>query len=181
MSIFWGPFFSVFIDKKFIQNLSENVLGSALKSCIEWMVNKCQNDFGKSFYGDITSFFRSKNLSVNTWRLGPDIRCFICAEHCGKAPSFVLTLLVRKKIQKVGSFFHIFVAFSGNLNFNQNVDNSVHLFRGPWISLLMPSLRRLARLPTSLPISYQNKSKRQFLRDLLYNRRSNVMQARQNI
>ena len=49
------------------------------------------------------------------------------------------------------------------------------MFRGPWISLLMPSLRCLARLPTSLPISYQNKSKRQFLRDLLSNRRSNVI------
>ena len=32
-----------------------------------------------TFYGGKTSFFRAKNLSVNTWRSGPDICSLICA------------------------------------------------------------------------------------------------------
>ena len=38
---------------------------------------------GKYFYGE-TSFFRAKNLSVNTWRSGPDICSLICGYNLAK-------------------------------------------------------------------------------------------------
>jgi hypothetical protein len=41
-------------------------------------VNKSQKKFGQYFLWGKTSFFRAKNLSVNTWRSGPDIWSLIC-------------------------------------------------------------------------------------------------------
>jgi len=35
MSNFWGPFALSIMDKKLIKNFLENILGFALKSCIE--------------------------------------------------------------------------------------------------------------------------------------------------
>ena len=42
-------------------------------------VNKSQKKFGKYFSWEKNHFFRAKNLSVNTWRSGPDICSLICA------------------------------------------------------------------------------------------------------
>ena len=43
------------------------------------MVNKSQRKLESIFHVGKTSFFRAKNLSVNTWRSGPDICSLICA------------------------------------------------------------------------------------------------------
>ena len=62
------PVFSIFRVNIFF----ENNLASALKSCIKpfFLISKffLSPDKVKK-----TSFLRAKNLSVNTWRLGPDI------------------------------------------------------------------------------------------------------------
>ena len=73
MSNFWGPFFQFSGSKFFF----ENTLASALKSCMKpfFLISKffLSPDKVKK-----PSFLRAKNLSVNTWMLGPDICSLIC-------------------------------------------------------------------------------------------------------
>ena len=54
-------FHGQYINSKFF----EIIVGSALKRI---KVNKSKKKLGRIFYGGKTSFFRAKNLSVNTWR-----------------------------------------------------------------------------------------------------------------
>ena len=57
MSNFWGPFFYVFMGKKYIYSFFENIVASTLKSCIEEKVKKSFKKIGKYFLQGKNQFF----------------------------------------------------------------------------------------------------------------------------
>ncbi len=57
MSNFWGRFFQLFVGKKKFKKKFENIVASALKSCIEKKVKNCCCFLGRIFYFRKTSFF----------------------------------------------------------------------------------------------------------------------------
>ena len=76
MSSFWGPFFLKFLRTK-------NQFKIFLKRvCTEKLhrikVSISQKSLESIFYEEKNSFSGAKNLSVNTWRSGPDICSLIC-------------------------------------------------------------------------------------------------------
>ena len=64
-------------------------------------VKKVKNILESIFYVGKNQFFRAKNLSVNTWRLGPDICSLICA--C----SLLCVLLYCIQSDLVNSLLHL--------------------------------------------------------------------------
>ena len=62
-------------------------------------VNKSRKNFGKHFLWGKNQFFRAKNLSVNTWRLGPDIYSLICGQSCLSNVNEFVQGYIKKVIQ----------------------------------------------------------------------------------
>ena len=79
MNNFWGLFFVSF----YVQKINLNFFGKYLRVRTEKLHRqKSKKNLESIFYGGKTSFFRAKNLSVNTRRAGPDICSLICAHSC---------------------------------------------------------------------------------------------------
>ena len=80
LSNFFGSFFQFFMGKKIEKSFFENIVASALKSCIEKWEKKIFFG-GKIFFSEKPFFFGLKfewNLSVNTERSGTDYCWLYC-------------------------------------------------------------------------------------------------------
>ena len=79
ISWYWGPFFPLFRGQKFFFL----IFWKHHSVHTEKLHNTCSIKNSKKIFltwkSEKNSFFRAKNLSVNTWRSGPDICSLICA------------------------------------------------------------------------------------------------------
>ena len=66
MSKFWGPFFLFSWSKNIYLFFYENIVGSALKSCIEGKLVKVKKKREEFLTGENPFFFRAKNFNMST-------------------------------------------------------------------------------------------------------------------
>ena len=88
MSNFFGCFFQFFMGQK---KKIENIVASALKSCIEKKVKKIFFFLGRIFFSEKPFFCRAKNATVTTWRSGTDFCWLFCVTLILKSTQYFLT------------------------------------------------------------------------------------------
>ena len=63
------PIFFVFMVKKYISFFYENIVGSALKSCIEGKLVKVKKNREEFSTGENPFFFRAENFNMSTYKI----------------------------------------------------------------------------------------------------------------
>ena len=135
---FLRPVFSLFWGQKSFWNFFENTIAFALKSCIIPFSWKFFLNFLLTPKTWKKQFFWSKNLSVSTWRSGPEICSLICETELHPT-SWQYPLINYLALLDFDSFLLWFPSLFDMTNYfdNSNDESLYLLFVAQWFYLMI--------------------------------------------